>query len=83
MPTSFLYIGLRLFTFPLLLLQSLQNTKNITFAFITLLLPLPLLSYYFATKYLAADIKLSRCGWTDNSVANTWEYSLAPLVSNQ
>ena len=47
-----------------------------------LLPPLPLLPYYFATKYFAADIKLSRCGWIDNSVANTWEYSLAPLVSN-
>ena len=51
--------------------------KNITFA------TLPLLSYYFATKYFAADTKLSRCGWIDNSTANTWEYSLAPLVSNQ
>src|SRR3954465_7346622 len=30
MPTSFPYTGLCLFTFPLLLLQSLQNTKNIT-----------------------------------------------------
>ena len=39
--------------------------------------------YYFATKYFAADIKSFRCGWIDNSVANTWEYSLAPLVSNQ
>ena len=48
-----------------------------------LLPPLPLLPYYFATKYFAADIKLSRCGWIDNSVANTWEYSLTPLVSNQ
>ena len=51
--------------------------KNIT------LLPLPSLPYYFATKYFAADTKLSRCGWIDNSTANTWEYSLAPLVSNQ
>ena len=51
MPTSFSYIVLRLFTFPLLLLQSLQNPK------ILLLLPLPLLSYYFATKHFAADIK--------------------------
>ena len=48
-----------------------------------LLLLLPLLPYYFATKYFATDIKLSRCGWIDNSTANTWEYSLAPLVSNQ
>ena len=48
-----------------------------------ILLPLPLLSYYFATKYFAANTKLSRCGWIDNSTANTWEYSLAPLVSNQ
>src|SRR3954470_21181917 len=30
--------------------------KNIT------LLPLPLFPYYFATKYFAADTKLSRCG---------------------
>ena len=44
-----------------------------------LLLLLPLLSYYFATKYFVADTKLSRCGWIDNSTANTWEYSLAPL----
>ena len=43
-----------------------------------LLLLLPLLSYYFATKYFAVDIKSSRCGWIDNSAANTWEYSLAP-----
>ena len=57
MPTSFPYTGLHLFTFPLLLLQSLQNTKNITFAIVTFLLPLPLLSYYFATKHFAADIK--------------------------
>ena len=33
-----------------------------------LLPPLPLLTYYFATKYLAADTKLSRCGWIDNSM---------------
>src|SRR4051812_4212381 len=57
MGTSFPYTDLRLFTFPLLLLQSLQNTKNVTFAFITLLLPLPPLSYYFATKHFAADTK--------------------------
>src|SRR3954463_11821335 len=29
---------------------------------ILLVLPLPLLPYYFATKYFAADTKLSRCG---------------------
>ena len=45
-----------LFTFPLLLLQSLQNPKILP------LLLLPLLPYYFATKYFAADTKLSRCG---------------------
>ena len=57
MPTSFPYTGLHLFTFPLLLLQSLQNTKkNITFT-VLLLLPLPPLSYYFATKHFAADTK--------------------------
>ena len=48
-----------------------------------LLLPLPLLSYYFATKHFAADTKFPGVGWIDNSAANTWEYSLAPLVSNQ
>ena len=53
---SFPYTGSRLFTFPLLLLQSLQNTKNITFVVLTLL-PLPPLSYYFATKHFAADTK--------------------------
>ena len=51
MPTSFSHIVLRLFTFPLLLLQSLQNPKKL------LLLSLPLLSYYFATKHFAADTK--------------------------
>ena len=45
-----------------------------------LLPPLPLLPYYFATKYLAADIMSFRCSWIDNSAANTQEYSLAPLV---
>ena len=44
---------------------------------------LPLLPYYFATKYFAADIKSFRCGWIDNSTANTHENSLDPLVSNQ
>ena len=34
-PMSFPYTGLRLFTFPLLLLQSLQYTKNITLATVT------------------------------------------------
>ena len=32
---SFPYIVLRLFTFPLILLSSLQNTKNITFVTVT------------------------------------------------
>ena len=44
---------------------------------------LPLFPYYFATKYFAANIKSFRCGWIDNSAANTQEYSLAPLESNQ
>ena len=35
MPMSFSHIVLCLFTLPLLLLQSLQNTKNITFATVT------------------------------------------------
>ena len=52
-------------------------------ATVLLLSSLLLLPYYFATKYFDADIKLARCGWIDNSTTNTWEYSLAPLVSNQ
>ena len=35
MPTSFSHIVLRLFTFPLLLLQLLQNTKNIAITIFT------------------------------------------------
>ena len=59
-------------------------TITIATKLLLLLLPLlPLLPYYFATKYFAADIKYFRCGWIDNSGANTLEYSLAPLVSNQ
>ena len=54
---AFHILFLRLFTFPLLLLSSLQNTKNVAFTTVTFLLPLPLLSYYFATKHFAADIK--------------------------
>ena len=73
-----------LFTYCALLIYFTVATVTITIILLPLLLPLlPLLSYYFATKYFAADTKLSRCGWIDNSTANTWEYSLAPLVSNQ
>ena len=58
-------------------------TVTITTKLLLLLLPpLLLLPYYFATKYFAGDI-LSRCGWIENSTANTWEYSLAPLMLNQ
>ena len=57
MPTSFPYTGSRLFTFPLLLLQSLQNTQKTLLLLALLLLLLPPLSYYFATKHFAADIK--------------------------
>ena len=46
MPTSFSHIVLRLFTFPLLLLQSLQNPK------ILLLLLLSLLPYYLLLNIL-------------------------------
>ena len=54
MPTSFSYIVLRLFTFPLLLLQLLQKPQNIYLYFCYCY------HYYhttFATKYFAADIK--------------------------
>ena len=57
MPTSFPYTGLRLFTFPLLLLQSLQNTKSINFVVFTFVTVTAPLSYYFATKNFAADTK--------------------------
>ena len=73
-----------IFTYCALLIYFSVATVTITTKLLSLLLSLlPLLPYYFATKYFAADIKLSRCGWIDNSTANTWEYSLAPLVSNQ
>ena len=73
-----------LFTYCALLIYFSVATVTITTKLLSLLLSLlPLLSYYFATKYFAVDTKLSRCGWIDNSTANTWEYSLAPLVSNQ
>ena len=73
-----------LFTYWSLLSYFAVATVTMTTKLLPLLLPpLPLVPYYFATKYFAADIKFSRCGWIDNSTANTWEYSLAPLVSNQ
>ena len=73
-----------LFTYWSLLSYFTVATVTITTKLLLLHLPpLPLLPYYFATKYFAADIKFSRCGWIDNSAANTWEYSLAPLVLNQ
>ena len=73
-------IAYELFTYWSLLSYFSVATVTITTKPILLLLPsLLLLPYYFATKYFAADNKLSRCGWIDNSTANTWEYSLAPL----
>ena len=73
-----------LFTYCALLIYFTVATVTITTKLLLLLLSLlPLPPYYFATKYIAVDTKLSRCGWIDNSTANTWEYSLAPLVSNQ
>ena len=77
-------IAYELFTYWSLLSYFSIATVTITTKLLLLLLPpSPLLSYYFAIKYFAADIKFSRHGWIDNSTANTWEYSLAPLVSNQ
>ena len=77
-------IAYELFTYWSLLRYFAVATVTIATKLLLLLLPLlPLLPYYFATKYFAADIKSSRCGWIDNATANTWEYSLAPLVSNQ
>ena len=66
-----------LFTYWSLLSYFSIATVTITIKLLLLLLPpLPLLPYYFATKYFVADIKSSRYGWIDNSAANTWEYSL-------
>ena len=77
-------IAYELFTYWSLLNYFVVATITIATKLLLLLLPsLPLFSYYFATKYFAADIKFFRRGWIDNSTANTWEYSLAPLVSNQ
>ena len=77
-------IAYELFTYWSLLIYFSVATVTITTKLLLILLPsLLLLPYYFATQYFAADTKLSRCGWIDNSTANTQEYSLAPLVSNQ
>ena len=57
MPMSFSHIVLCLFTFPFLLLSSLQNTKNITFTTVTFCYRY---HYYHITlllKHFAADIK--------------------------
>ena len=56
LPTSFSHIDLRLVTFLLPLLQLLQKLLLLLFP------PLPLVPYYFATKYFAADIKSFKCG---------------------
>ena len=77
-------IAYELFTYWSLLSYFFVATVTIVTKLLLLLLPpLPLLSYYFATKNFAADIKSFMCGWIDNSAANTWEYSLAPLVLNR
>ena len=77
-------IAYELFTYCAFLIYFSVATVTITTKLLSLLLPLlPLLRYYFSTKYFAADIKSFRCGWIDKSTVNTWEYSLAPLVSNQ
>ena len=77
-------IAYELFTYwSLLSYFSVATVTIATKPLLLLLQLLPLLPYYFATKYIAADIKSFRCGWIDNSAANTWEYSLAPFVSKQ
>ena len=43
--------------FPVAIVTITTKYQKHYFAFITLLLPLPSLSYYFATKHFAADIK--------------------------
>ena len=53
-----------------------QNPK------ILLLLLLPLLPYYFATKYFAADTKLSRCGWIDTQLLILENILRAPCVES-
>ena len=61
-----------LFTYCALLIYFTIATVTITTKLLSLLLSLlPLLSYYFATKYFAADTKLSMCGLIDNSTVNT------------
>ena len=77
-------IAYELFTYWYLLPYFAVATITIATKLLLLLFsPLLLLPYYFATKYFTADIKSFRCGWIDYSAANTWEYSLAPLVLNQ
>ena len=77
-------LAYELFTYWSFLSYFSLATVTITTKPIRLLLPpLLLFPYYFATKYFVANIKSFWCGWIDNSTVNTWEYSLAPLVSNQ
>ena len=58
-----------LFTYCSLLIYFTAAIVTITTKLLLLLsLLLPLLPYYFATKYFAADIKSFRCGWIDNQL---------------
>ena len=49
----------------------------------TKLLPLLFATVTLFPNNFAEDIKSFKCGWIENSAANTWEYSLTPLVLNQ
>ena len=60
-------VAYKLFTYCALLIYFIVATVTITTKLLPLLLSLlPLLSYYFATKYFATDIMSSRCGWINS-----------------
>ena len=62
-------IAYELFTYWSLLCYFVVATITIATKPLLLLFPLlPLLPYYFATKYFAADIKSFGCGWIDTQL---------------
>ena len=49
----------------------IYSSSLIYFSIATVTITTKYQKYYFATKYFTVDTKLSRCGWIDNSTANT------------
>ena len=79
MPTNLSYIDLAKLLLMLLMLHLLQNYCYHCYRYCC--------SYHYYQNYHTTlllitllQIIISRCGWTDNSTANTCKYSLAPLL---